>query len=472
MEQNKGKFNSTFGFLMASIGSAVGLGNLWGFPYKMGVGGGFAFLLIYLILAVCVGYPLILGEISLGRKTGKAAIEAYRHCDKRFTINGWFETIVPFLLICFYCTMGGYVIKYMIANLGDIFGAGWGTGRTNAGGFFEGFISSGMPAILFGVFFLVLTVLIVIGGVSSGIEKFSKIAMPALFIMLVIVVIRSCTLPGAVGGLEFMFKPNFEVFQGTGWLKVLGSAGSQMFFSLSLASGCLIAYGSYLGKDSNMEQNAVIIPVADTIVAVLAGMAVMPAVFAYDIAPNAGPGLLFVSLQAVFDNMGKTGPIFGFIFYLLVFFAALSSSIGMMEGGISAMMDAQEKKGKKVNRTMLTLIMGLIALAGSTLVSADGLGSTGMWNPLLATLGPDSGKVWLDVFDLGAEGILMPLGGLLMAIMFGWTRRNYIADEIELSGTFKSKKFVDICFRYIGPIFMVFILIVQLDSFFDFTKLF
>lgn len=368
--------------------------------------------------------------------------------------------------------MGGYVIKYMIANLGDIFGASWGTGRVDADAFFGGFISSGMPAILFGVFFLVLTVLIVIGGVSGGIEKFSKIAMPALFIMLVIVVIRSCTLPGAGAGLEFMFKPNFEVFKGLGWLKVLGAAGSQMFFSLSLASGCLIAYGSYLGKDSNMEQNAVIIPVADTVVAVLAGMAVMPAVFAYGIEPGGGPGLLFVSLQAVFDNMGSTGPIFGFIFYALVFFAALSSSIGMMEGGISAMMDAQQKKGKKVNRTMLTLIMGFVALVGSTIVSADGLGSTGMWNPLLATLGADSGKVWLDVFDLFAEGLLMPLGGLLMAIMFGWTRRNYLADEIELSGKFKSKGFVDVCFRYIGPVFMIFIFFVQLNSFFAFTDKF
>lgn len=468
----KGKFNSTFGFLMASIGSAVGLGNLWGFPYKMGIGGGFAFLLIYLILAVFVGYPLILGEVALGRKTQRAAIEAYRDADHRFTINGWFETIVPFLLICFYCTMGGYVIKYMVANFGDIFGAGFGTGRGDADAFFGGFISSGMPAILWGVFFLALTVIIVIGGVSGGIEKFSKVAMPALFIMLVIVVVRSCTLPGAGGGIEFMFKPNFEVFKGLGWLKVLGLAGSQMFFSLSLASGCLIAYGSYLEKDSNLEQNAVIIPAADTIVALLAGMAVMPAVFAYGIEPSGGPGLLFVSLQAVFNHMGAAGPIFGFIFYLLVFFAALTSSIGMMEGGISAMMDARIKKGKSVNRTVLTLIMGAVALVGSTIVSADGLGSTGMWNPLLSILGPDSEKVWLDVFDLGAEGILMPLGGLLMAIMLGWTRRHYIDDEIELSGKFVSKKFIDICFRYIGPVFMIFILVVQLNSFFGFTKVF
>lgn len=472
MEHSKGRFNSTFGFLMAAIGSAVGLGNLWGFPYKMGAGGGFAFLLIYFVLAIFVGYPLILGEIALGRKTGKGAIEAYRKANSKFTINGWFETIVPFLLICFYCTFGGYVIKYMIANLGDIFGASWGIGGTNPGDFFGAFISSGTPAILYGMLFLGITVVIVLGGVSGGIEKFSKFAMPALFIMLVITVIRSCTLPGASEGLAYIFKPNFDVFKGLGWLNVLALAGSQMFFSLSIAAGVLIAYGSYFSKDSSLERSALVIPVADTTVALLSAMAVMPAVFATGLEPGAGPGLLFVSLQTVFQGMGSTGPLFGFLFYLLVFFASVTSSISMMEGGISAMLDAAEKKGRKGNRSVYTLIMGIIALAGSTLVSADGLGSTGFWNPLTAVLGPESGKCWLDVFDLGAEGLLMPLGGLLMAIMFGWTRRGYIDDEIELNGPFKSKKFVDVCFRWIGPVFMIFILIVQLDSFFNFTDKF
>lgn len=464
MEQSKGKFNSTFGFLMASIGSAVGLGNLWGFPYKMGAGGGFAFLVIYLLMAIFVGYPLVLGEIALGRKTQRAAIEAYRAADRRFTISGIFETIVPFLLICFYCTMGGYVIKYMVANLGDIFGAGWGTGRGDSQAYFDAFIT-GMPAIFYGILFLALTVLIVMGGVSGGIEKFSKFAMPALFIMLVIVVIRSCTLPGAGAGLEFIFKPTLEPFKDGGWLKVLGQAGSQMFFSLSIASGCLIAYGSYLGKDSNLEKNAVIIPVADTAVAILAAMAVMPAVFASGLDPMGGPDLLFVSLQTVFNGMGSLGPIFGFLFYALVFFAALTSSIGMMEGGVSAMMDAQEKKGKKANRTFVTLIMGVVALAGSTLVSADALGKSGLWHPFAQ-------PHWLNVFDLGAEGILMPLGGLLMAIMLGWTRKDYITDEVRIGGNYRSRAFINACYKWIAPIFMFLLIFVQLNSFFGFTDKF
>ncbi len=473
MEQSKGGFNSNFGFLMASIGSAVGLGNLWGFPYKMGAGGGFIFLLLYLILAVVVGYPTMLGEISLGRKTGKACIEAYRAADSRFTFNGIIETAVPFFLICFYCTFGGYVMKYMVANFGDIFGAGWGIGETDSGSYFNEFVGGGTASpIVYGLVFLVLTVIIVLGGVSGGIEKFTKIAMPALFIMLVVVVIRACTLPGAGAGLEFIFKPDFTPFKGLGWLKVLGQAGSQMFFSISLASGCLVTYGSYLDKKQNLEANAVIIPAADTIVAILAAMAVMPAVFAAGLEPGSGPGLLFVSLQSVFQGMGTSGPIFGFIFFVLVFFAALTSSIGMMEGAVSAMLDAQIRKGKSPSRVKMSLIFAIVPLLGSTLVSADGLGMTGFWNPLLATLGPDSGKCWLDVFDLVAEGLLMPLGALFMAIMLGWTRRGYLDDEILSGSTYKTKAFCDFCWKYLIPILLIGLLLVQLNSFLGFTTLF
>lgn len=462
MDNKKGSFNSNFGFLMATIGSAVGLGNLWGFPYKMGVSGGFAFLLIYVILAILVGYPIMLGEIALGRKTGKGCIEAYRTANSSFTFNGVINTIVPFLLICFYCTFGGYVIKYMIANLGDIFGASWGLGDTPSDAYFGTFISSGFAPIAFGLIFLVLTVLIVMAGVSGGIEKFTKIAMPALFVMLVVVVVRACTLDGAVDGLKYIFKPDFTPFQGTGWLKVLGAAGSQMFFSISLASGCIITYGSYLDKKENLEKNAVIVPLADTIVAILAAMAVMPAVFAQGLKPAGGPNLLFVSLQTVFQNLGGVGSIFGFVFYLLVFFAALTSSIGMMEGAVSALLDSQIKKGKQPNRIKASLIYSIVPLIGSTLVSADGLGSTGMWHPF--------GQVtWLDVFDLGAEGILMPLGAFFMAIMLGWTRQSYLDDEILQGSSYKSKAFCNFCWKWIIPVLLTGLLLVQLNLFFHFT---
>ena len=459
MKHEKGSFNSTFGFLMASIGSAVGLGNLWGFPYKMGAGGGFAFLIIYLVLAIVVGFPLILAEIALGRKTRRGVIEAHYEANPKFTFNGWFEAIVPFLLICFYCTFGGYVIKYFVANLGDLLGASWGINGADSGEYFTNFITNKESAILYGLIYLAFTMVIVIGGISGGIEKFSKFAMPALFVMLLIVVVRSCTLPGAFEGIKFIFKPDFSVFKGMGWLTVLGMAGSQMFFSLSIGSGCLIAYGSYLGNGSNLERNAMIIPFADTLVAILSAMAVMPAVFSAGLEPGGGPSLLFVSLQTVFNEMGKMGPFFGALFYLLVFFAALTSSIGMMEGGISAMLDAHIKKGKNPSRVKVTLIMGLVAVVGSTLVSADALGSSGFWHPF-------GQGTWLDVFDLGAEGILMPLGGFFMAIMLGWTRKHYLDDEILDGSSYKTRGFIQVCLQYIAPVFMFFIVIVQLNSFF------
>ena len=214
-----------------------------------------------------------------------------------------------------------------------------------------------------------------------------------------------------------------------------------------------------------------IVAVADTAVAVMAGVTIFPAVFAYGLEPGAGPGLLFVTLVTVFQNMGAIGPVFSVIFFLLVFFAALSSSIGMMEGGIHAMVDYQEKKGK-VNRMNCVILTAAIALVGNIIVTGDGLGSSGWWNPLAALLGADSGKGWLDFFDLFAEGILMPLGALGMAVMLGWTRKNYLDDEVLQGSNFKTKAFVDVCLKYIDPVICAILLIVSLDGFFDFTTLF
>ncbi len=458
---NKGKFGSHFGFLMASIGSAVGLGNLWGFPYKMGVGGGFAFLLLYVVLVIFVGYPLMIGEIALGRKSDKAAIRAYKSVNPKFTAAGWFCCIAPFLLLCFYATFGGYVIRYLLANLGDLFNLSFGIGGSDSANFFNNFVGSGLQAMFYGWVFLGVTVFIVVRGIKDGIEGFNKFAMPALFVMLLIVVIRSCTLPGASKGLAFIFKPDFSVFKGWGWLKVLGLAGSQMFFSLSLASGAIIAYGSYMNKDDDIEQSSLIIPFADTLAALLAAMAVMPAVFAFGLEPSGGPGLLFVSLQTVFSNMGSSGPLFGSLFYLLVLFAAVSSSIAMMEGGVSSMMDADIFKNTKNKRLKVTLIMALIGFVGSGLVSYDALGSSGLFHPF----GQSS---WLDVFDLMAEGLFMPLSGFMMTILLGWIEPDYVDDELALSGSFKTRPFYRFSMKYLATIFLFFILLVQLNQFFHF----
>ena len=454
MEQQKGKFDSNFGFLMASLGSAVGLGNLWGFPYKMGLGGGFAFLLIYVILLVVVGYPLVLSEVAIGRKSQKAAIEAYKEIHPGFTFNGVLQTAVPFFLIAFYCTFGGFVMKFFFKSLGMFGGNQFDPGET------FGATLTNTSSVVWVLIFLALTVVIVLGGVSGGIEKFCTVAMPALFIMLVLVVIRSCTLPDAGAGLAFLFKPHFEGMSSVaGFFNTVKLAGTQMFFSLSLASGCLIAYGSYLDKKENLERDAVIVTVGDTCAALLAGMAIMPACAAYGIDFGGGPGLLFVSMPTIFNDM-KGGALFALLFWLLVFFACLSSSIGMMEGGISAILDSRIKKGKSANRFAVTMIMAAWAVIGNLMTTLDGLGA----RETLSWFRPFGIPTVLDFWDVLAEGILMPLTGLIMAILIGWVVPHYIDDEVESSSDFKSKGFFNFCIKWLGPLFMALIVYGQVYS--------
>ena len=456
-ESHKGQFGSNFGFLMAAIGSAVGLGNLWGFPYKMGANGGFAFLLLYLVLVVFVGYVIMMSELALGRSTGKGVIGAYKSLSEKYAFIGWMGVIAPWLILSFYSMLGGYCIKYAVANLGDLFGASWGINGMDSGEFFGAFTSDMLQTVIFSLIFVFLTVLIVRNGVSGGIEKFTSIAMPALFVMLVIVIIRSVTLPGASEGLAFMFKPNWEAFQGAGWIRVLAVAGGQMFFSLSLGMSIMITYGSYIPKDQNLERSALVIPLADTLIAIMAGLATMPAVFATGLKPGAGPGLLFVTLQTVFDSMGAVGPFFGFLMYFLVFIAAITSSISLLEGTVAVVMDKYIEKGKKFNRKTITTVMGITIAITASLVSIDGLGANGF--PQFFGQG-----CWLDAIDLIAEGILMPLGACYMAIIIP---TSLVDKEATLNGAqFKTKGFYDFCIKFIAPIMMVLVLLGQMDGFF------
>lgn len=458
-QQSKGQWGSSFGFLMAAIGSAVGLGNLWGFPYKMGINGGFAFLILYLILVVLVGYVICLGELSLGRHYGKGVVGSYQALSKKYAFIGWFGWISPLLILGFYCMLGGYCLKYAIANLGDLFGAGWGVGSADSSAFFSDFYTDQVESVVFTLIFIALTTLIVRGGVSDGIEKFTKIAMPALFLFLVIVIIRSVTLPGAGAGLEFMFKPNWEVFKGSGFINVLASAGGQMFFSLSLGMGITVTYGSYMKKEANLEQSALIIPIADTVIAIMAGLAIMPAVFASGLDPASGPGLLFVTLQTVFSAMGSFGPIFGFLFYVLVFIAAITSSIALLEAVSSTIMDKQAEKGKSHNRKAVVTVMGLIVALEGAFIALDGLGSNGF--PQIFGQG-----TWLDSFDLISEGILMPLGACYMAIILP---TELVDKEVSLNNNkFHTQIFFDFCIKFVAPLMMVLVLLGQIDTFFKF----
>ncbi|MDY6038699.1 MAG: sodium-dependent transporter [Eubacterium sp.] len=466
MEQTnqKGQWGSKFGFLMAAVGSAVGLGNLWGFPYKMGVGGGFAFLLIYLVMVALVGVVILLAELALGRKTGKGVIASYRELGNKYTFIGWMSWLSPVLILGFYSMLGGYCIKYAVANIGDLFGASWGVNGMASADYFHGFYTDPVQTVAYTVLFVFLTVFIVRVGVSKGIEKFSTVAMPALFVMLVIIIVRSVTLPGASEGLAFVFKPNFDVFKGTGWITVLAKAGGQMFFSLSLGMAIMVTYGSYMKKDDDLQQNAVIIPIADTIIAVMAGMAIMPAVFASGLDPAGGPGLLFITLQTVFQAMGSLGPIFGFMFYTLVFIAAITSSISLVEAVSSAIMDRAIAKNKPVNRTKISMAVGVFVALEGALVAVDGLGENGL--PHILGQG-----TLLDAFDLVSEGLFMPIAALLTAIIFGWIKPGWLDDEVKNLGettenSFKMKSYFQFCIKWIVPPVMLLVLAGQVDSFF------
>ena len=476
MEERKG-FGSNFGFLMAAVGSAVGLGNIWGFPNKMGASGGALFLILYLVLAVLCGFIVMVGELALGRKTGQGAVGAYKVLSKKFSWMGWLGILSAFFILFFYCALGGYCIKYTVLNVGDLFNAGFGSNGLTGAEIFNNFMANPTEAIIYGLIFVALTMIIVMGGIGGGIEKVCSVGMPALFIALLICIIRSCTLPNAVDGLKYMFVPGWAVANGViekapSFFEVLSTAGGQMFFSLSLGMGAMITYGSYLDKKEHLEKNAILIVVMDTLVALMAGLCVIPGRFALD--PEGalgGPSLLFVTMQNVFHKMGAVGPIFGILFYLLVVFAAISSSISLLEVVVAHFVDKAREAGKGDKRKTYTLIAAVAVGVGCILVCADSLGNAGIAPWQLLGLESYSGwnDCWLDFWDMLSEGIMMPLGALLMSLMIGWEiGPEVVKEECEATPGHKmgSYGFFKICVKVITPLCMLFILYGQVASFF------
>lgn len=444
-EKKRSEWGSSFGFLMAAVGSAVGLGNIWGFPYKMGKGGGFAFVLIYLFFAVTVGFVVMVSELAIGRKGKMDAYGSYKKIDKSTGFVGALGVLAAFIILSFYCVLGGWVLKYAFTYILEIFGSGFGD--VDGATYFVSFISETGEPIFWFVLFLALSAGIVVLGVEKGIEKFSKIMMPSLFVMLLIVIIRSVTLPGASAGLAFMFKPDFSVFSSLdSTISVAATALAQMFFSLSLGMGITVVYGSYLGKEQKIEKSAIIVPILDTMVAVLAGLAIMPAVFAFGLDPSAGPGLMFITLKEVFDNM-MFGSLFGLLFYVFVFFAAISSSIALLEVVCSFFIDT-----KKMDRKKTTLIAAIaIFLLGIPVTLGFGV---------LSHVHPLMGMDFLDTFDFIAEYTMMPLGALLMCLLIGWKwKPDLIVEEVKLGGAdFKLEGYYRFMIKYITPLLVAFVL--------------
>jgi NSS family neurotransmitter:Na+ symporter len=342
-ENGREQWGTRVGFIFAAVGSAVGLGNLWRFPHLTGSNGGAAFLIIYLIIIALIGITIMLSELAIGRATQLNAVGAFKKLSKKWTFVGVMGVIAGFVILSYYSVIGGWSIGYMVRSLTGVF-----SGDTAE--LFGSFVSNTWEPLIWHAVFMGLTIGIVYNGIKGGIERASKIMIPALFIMLIIIIVRSLTLPGAAEGVAFYLKPDFSKVTGGTIMAALGQA----FFSLSLGMGCMVTYGSYLSKKENLVSSSAIIPISDTLAAFLAGLAILPAVFAFGFDPSSGPGLMFITLPAVFAQM-PLGTFFGFLFFVLVTIAALTSAISLLEVCSAYVIDEWKWSRKKT-----TLIMGLV----------------------------------------------------------------------------------------------------------------
>ncbi|MBQ9761600.1 MAG: sodium-dependent transporter [Oscillospiraceae bacterium] len=437
----RSSFTGKIGFVLAAAGSAVGLGNIWRFPYLAAKYGGGIFLLVYLILSLTFGFALMVGEIALGRKTGQSAIGAFSSLNKKYKFIGIMASIVPMMILPYYAVIGGWVTKYL-----TVFLTGQG-GAAAAEGYFETFIAQPMEPIGWFLLFIGATALIVLLGVEKGIESVSKFLMPVLVVLTLGIAIYSMCMPGAMEGVLYYITPDFSKFSATTVLAAMG----QLFYSMSLAMGIMITYGSYMKKDVSIEASVKQIELFDTGVAFLAGLMVIPAVFSFsggdESALGKGPGLMFVTLPKVFNSIGGVGGgIVGTLFFLLVLFAALTSSISLMETVVSIFRD---KFGWSRKTTCIIVLLGCIGLG---LPSSLGFG---VWSGISF-----AGLTILDMFDFASNSILMPIVALITCYFIGYViKPQPLIDEVELSGKFGRKKMFVVMIKYIAPICIILILI-------------
>ena len=412
MSENREHWGSRFGFIMAAAGSAVGLGNIWRFPYITGKFGGAAFVLVYLAVVIVLGISVMLAEFTIGRNAQSDAVGSFRKLGGgAWPLVGWMGFFCGFVILSYYAVIAGWTLAYMFKSFGGLMAA---AGEGKAGDVFGAFVSDPVQSISYHVAVMAITSGIVYKGISGGIEKSCKILMPALFVILLVLIVRSVTLPGAGAGLEFYLKPDFSKLTSEAILAAVG----QGFFSLSLGMGCMITYGSYLGKDDYLPSIARTVVFLDTSVAILAGFVIFPAVFAFGIEPGAGPGLTFVTLPAVFAKM-PMGAVFSFAFFLLLFIAALTSAISLLEVVVTYAIDQL-----KWSRAKAAIIMGTaIALLG--IPSAL---SVGGHIPQIA------GKDFLDAADFLTNNVIMPLGGIFIAIFVGWVWTDGAKAEVTDNG--------------------------------------
>ena len=445
MSSDRSSFTGKIGFVLAAAGSAVGLGNIWRFPYLAAKYGGGIFLLVYIALSVTFGFSLMIAEIAIGRKSGKSAIAAFGDLDKRFSFVGLLTAAVPVIILPYYSVIGGWVLKYF---------AGFASGSMSAmadSSYFGGYISSVGEPIAWFALFIGATAVIVLFGVEKGIEKVSKIMMPVLVVLtLFIAVYTICTMDGAWDGVLYYIKPDLSHFS----VMTVVAAMGQLFYSMSLAMGIMITFGSYMKKDISIEKSVKQIEIFDTGVAFLAGLMIIPAVFAFSggdkSALSQGPGLMFVTLPKVFDSM-PGGAVIGTIFFIMVLLAALTSSISLMETVVSVFMD-KFKIGRKV--------ACLIALGVSIALGIPSSLGYSAWSDVKIL-----GMQILDFFDFASNSILMPIVALITCIFISlFIKPKSVIDEASVSGEFKSRRLFTVVICYVAPVCILAILVSSILS--------
>ncbi|HNZ60386.1 MAG: Sodium:neurotransmitter symporter family protein [Candidatus Methanofastidiosum methylothiophilum] len=428
-------WNSKIGFLLAATGSAMGLGNVWRFPYITGANGGAAFVLIYFIIVFSIGVPVMLAEFAVGRSSKLNAVGAFKKLKGgKWPVVGWIGIIAGFIILSYYSVIAGWTIKYFISSFTGLISP-----NVNTTTYFNQFTSNGLQNIFFQAIFILITIYVVYLGVEKGIETWSKILMPILILILLLLVIRGVSLPGAPDGIRFYLNPNFSEVTGRTILAALGQA----FFSLSLGMGAMITYGSYIPKEISLPKSAFIVTFLDMLLALLAGFVIFPTAFTFGIEPGAGTGLIFITLPSIFALM-PFGQIWSALFFLLLFIAALTSAIGLLEVSVAYVKDERNWSRKKA-----ALALGTTAfIIGVPSALSNGTISLNLF-----------GMQFLDAMDYLSSNILLPLGGIFVTLFVGWVIKDTALKEINLEGKFKfEKSWIWIC-RTIAPIsiFLIFL---------------
>lgn len=448
MQPSRENFGSQFGAIAALAGSAVGLGNIWKFPYETGNNGGAAFLLIYLVFTFVIGFPVMLSEFAVGRRGGRNCFGAFKSVapGTKWYYFGILSMAAAAVILSFYGTVAGWTLEYLRLATANAF---QGRSAAEIDTLFSGFIADPVKPVLWQLGAMVLTGAIILAGVKKGIERYTKMMMPLLFVLILLLCIRACTLEGSSAGLKFLFYPDFSQLTGKSILSALG----QSFFSLSLGMGVLLTYASYIRKSENIIGISLKVIVADTLVAVLAGVAIFPAVFAFGVAPDSGPGLVFLTLPKVFNSM-PLGYVWAVLFFILLTFAAITSAISLLEVVVAYFVE--ERKMSRLKATLFT----------TGVISVIGVFCTLSFGPLREV--SLFGRSIFDSLDFFGSNILLPLGGILISIFTGWRLgRSELFDEISNGGTLKIYFFKTYVFilKYVAPICILFIMLNALGIF-------